>query len=105
METMDFGRSIAALLLVLALIGGLALLAKRWLPQLQASGGLKSRRLKMIESMALDPRNRLALVELDGQQLLIGLGQNGPVLLQAATQSAPSTQTPIDIAAETGAPS
>lgn len=94
MESIELGRSLAALLLVLLLIGGLALLAKRWLPQLQASGRLPVRRIKLVESMALDPRNRLAMVLVDDRELLIGLGQNGPTLLEVKDRLIPTNQTP-----------
>lgn len=89
-ESMEIGRSLAALLVVILLIGGLALVAKRWLPQLQAAGRLPTRRLKLVETMALDPRNRLAVVSIDGRELLIGVGANGPVLLDQALVAKPS---------------
>ena len=82
MEIADIGRSLAAFVVVMGLIALVAFAAKRWLPQLQASGNFPSRRLKLVETMVLDTRNRLILVQLDGRELLIGLGQNGPTLLK-----------------------
>lgn len=82
MELAEFGRSFAALIVVLLLIGGIAFLAKRFLPQFQINQALSKRRMKLLETMILDPRNRLTLVQCDDEQFLIGLGQNGPVLLK-----------------------
>lgn len=73
----EFIRMIAALAFVLALIGGLALLMKK----LGFSGAAvqsqgKKKRLKVIESLPLDARRRLVIVQRDDVQHVILLGGN-----------------------------
>lgn len=94
METLEFARSIATLFFVLLLIVGLAFGFKRWLPKLQASGRLPVRRMRLVETIVLDPRNRLALVSLDGRELLLGLGQSGPVPIDMSKTAAVSEAKP-----------
>ncbi len=73
---MDFARYIGALLLVLGLIGAAALAARRF--------GLGSfvkpqatRRLAVVETLALSPRQRLMIVRRDGVEHLIVSGPEG----------------------------
>lgn len=75
-------KMIAALILVLGLMGGLALVMKK----LGLSGritapGSKSR-LKVVESIPLDNRRRLALLQRDDVQHLVILGPNGETVIE-----------------------
>jgi flagellar protein FliO/FliZ len=68
----NYLRVILALGLVLALLGAFGLLLRRFGPH---GGGRRSgRRLRLVETLVLDPRRRLALIERDGVQHLLLLG-------------------------------
>ncbi len=77
MDFLSLLRAIFALAIVLGLILGLAYVLRRYAPQLlarlQAQRG--ERRLKVIETLVLDPARRLVLVKLDGEERLILLGE------------------------------
>ena len=71
-----------ALIFVVALIGGLAVVARR-----VGLGGLapagKRRRLAVVEVLALDNRRRLVLVRRDGAEHLLLLGPAGDTVVEA----------------------
>jgi flagellar protein FliO/FliZ len=71
-------RAALALLLVLLLVVGLGKLMQRYahrLPALGLSPATKGpKRMRMLESMPLDPRRRLVLVALDQHEYMIVLG-------------------------------
>ncbi len=76
-------RLIIALIIVLGLMGGLAFIIKKL--GLSADTTFKTnnkRRLKLIESLPLDTRRRMAIVECDGVQHFIILGMNGETVVQ-----------------------
>ena len=72
-----------ALIFVVALIGGLALVARRF-----GLGGIaptgKQRRLGIVEVLALDNRRRLVLVRRDGAEHLLLLGPAGDTVVEVA---------------------
>ena len=72
-----------ALIFVVALIGGLAVLARR-----VGLGGLapagKQRRLAIVEVLAVDNRRRLVLLRRDGVEHLILLGPAGDTVVATA---------------------
>lgn len=78
----EFGRMIAALVFVIALMGGLAIVLKKLglsgppVP----SGGRK--RLRVVESVPLDARRRLVLVQCDDSQHLVILGPGGETVIK-----------------------
>jgi len=86
---MEFGelsqlfRAIAALVFVLALMGGLTLLLKR----LGLSGALPvkngDKRLKIIEVLPIDGRRKLTIVQRDDVQHLILLGGNEETVIES----------------------
>lgn len=89
MDAMDGGwyellRMIAALLFVLGLMGGFALLLKK----LGLSGNVdtatlkKDRRLKVVEALPLDSRRRLVLLQRDDVQHLVILGPNEETVIE-----------------------
>ena len=67
----DLMRLIGSMALVIALMGGLLWLLRRM--QTRISGQSRGRRLQLIESLSLNTRHKLALVQVDGQQVLIGM--------------------------------
>ena len=77
LETLSYFKFLMALLFVLGLIGGLGIMAKR--AGLGNRGPIvrgKSKRLSIIETMALDPKRRIVLIKCDTSEHLILLGAN-----------------------------
>jgi flagellar protein FliO/FliZ len=64
---------------ILSLVGIIVLIfAAGWLSRrLRASSGAGGRRIRCVETFAVGTRDRLLLVNADGQRLLIGVGQGG----------------------------
>ena len=79
MDLLDWARAIFALIATLALIVGAAYAARR-LGMLQPeSQGPK--RLKVSESLMLDPRRRLVIVRCDEREHLLLLGPGGDMIV------------------------
>lgn len=85
MELMDAGQLMkfsAALLFVLSLMGLLALAMRRI-----NNGGsvmpLSRRRLKLIETLPIDPRRKLVIVRCDDAEHLLILGTNGETVIES----------------------
>jgi flagellar biogenesis protein FliO len=78
----DIVRMLVALILVIALMGGLALALKRLglsgAQPLKASG----KRLAVIEKLPLDPRRQLVLLQRDNIQHLVILSTNGETVIE-----------------------
>ena len=95
MDLLNILKAVFALSIVLGLILGLAYGLRRYAPQLmarlQAQRG--ERRLKVVETLVLDPARRLVLVRLDDEERLILLGDGReliePRLKPAAKPVAP----------------
>ncbi len=66
------------LLLVLALLLGLAWLAKRFM----GAPGVGKGRVQVIGGVSLGPRERAVIVEVEGQRLLLGVAQGNVRLLR-----------------------
>jgi flagellar protein FliO/FliZ len=77
MDIAEFLRAIFALALTLGLIGIAAVLLRKYGPDYIArlSAQRKDRRLKVVESLVLDPARRLLIVECDGREQMILLGE------------------------------
>jgi len=81
MDLLDLGRYLGALLLVLALVGFAGLAARRFgLPGL--SKPVKSRRLKIVETLMISPRQRLVLLSRDGVEHLVVMSPDGASLIE-----------------------
>ncbi|MCB1682486.1 MAG: flagellar biosynthetic protein FliO [Rhodospirillales bacterium] len=81
-ELFNIGRMLAALVFVLALMGGLAFVLKK-LGLSGPPGTLAGKkRLKVIESLPLDMRRRLVLIQCDDEQHLVILGPAGETLIK-----------------------
>lgn len=95
MDLIEFIRALAALAVTLGLIGLAAWALRKFGPD--AVGRLiaarQDRRLRVVESLALDPTRRLVVVSLDGEERLVLLG-DGKLLdwtpPKALSGSAPS---------------
>lgn len=70
-------RAIFALAVTLGLIGLAAVALRKYGPDAIArmSAQKKDRRLKVVESLVLDPARRLIIVDCDGRERLILLGE------------------------------
>lgn len=100
MEFAGYLRFVLALAFVLALIGLLAAVARRYgfgypVTALKAVG---RRRLKVVEVTPVDARRRLVLVRRDDTEHLILLGQTGELVVEtgiAARDEAPGASPPM----------
>lgn len=88
MEWSEYLRFVFALAFVLALMGLLALLARRTGLGRMALGS--GRRLALIELRSIDTRHKLALVKCDDREHLIVLGPQGQTVIDTNVTPAPS---------------
>lgn len=77
MDFLDLLRAVFGLAFTLGLIGGAAWAARRYAPQLIAklSAERGERRMRVVETLVLDPARRLVLVRIDEEERLILLGE------------------------------
>lgn len=78
MNFADFLRAVFALAVTLGLVGVAAVALRRYGPDALARFGQpqrKERRLRVVETLVLDPARRLLIVECDGQERLLLLGE------------------------------
>lgn len=75
-------RFAAAMIFVLSLMGLLALVMRRI-----NNGGsvlpISRRRLKIVETLPLDPRRKLAIIRCDGREHLLILGTNSETVVES----------------------
>lgn len=90
MSFLDLARAIFGLAFTLGLIGLAAWVGRRYAPQLLARFGTErgERRLKVVETLVLDPARRLVLVRIDQEERLILLGE-GRELIEPRQSLAP----------------
>ena len=82
MDILDIARYLGALLLVLGLVGFAGLGARRFgLPGLAKPAS--ARRLKIVETLMISPRQRLALVRRDDIEHLVMIGPDGATVIEA----------------------
>ena len=90
MDLEVYSRFVLALVAVLALIGAVAWLARRFgLGGKMAPNRGRDRRLAVSEVMALDARRRLVLVKRDTTEHLVLLGPGGDLVLERDVPAAP----------------
>jgi len=77
MNLLDLLRALFALAFTLGIIGLAAWGARRYMPQLLArlSAERGEKRMKVVETLMLDPARRLVLVSIDGEERLLMLGE------------------------------
>ena len=83
MTAYDYIKFVAALLFVLGLMGGLALIVKRiglGTPSMKAAD---KRRLKIVEILYIDARRKAVLMMRDDQEHLVILGVNGETVIES----------------------
>ncbi|HEX2561974.1 flagellar biosynthetic protein FliO [Phenylobacterium sp.] len=73
----DFAQAVFALALVLGLIGLCAVALRRFGPDALSRfiPTKKERRIRIVETLVLDPARRLVLVDVDGTERLLLLGE------------------------------
>jgi flagellar protein FliO/FliZ len=73
----DFLRAVFALALTLGLVGLAAVALRRYGPDAVNRLAIqkKERRLRLKETLVLDPARRLAIIECDGRERLVLLGE------------------------------
>ena len=88
LETVSYLKFVFALLFVLGLIGGFAIIAKR--AGLGNRGPIvrgKSKRLSIVETMSLDPKRRVVLIRRDNAEFLVLLGTNGEQIIESGLET------------------
>ncbi|GGE40098.1 hypothetical protein GCM10011367_13200 [Marinicauda pacifica] len=86
MDMLDFARYVAGLILVLGLLAGFAYILRRGyaqglLPGFPGQGSV--RRMRLVESLMIDPRRRVVIVEVDETEHVVLLGVAGETLLDS----------------------
>jgi flagellar protein FliO/FliZ len=101
MPILDFIRAVAALAVTLGLIGLAAYALRRSGPD--AVGRMitarQVRRMRVVESLALDPTRRLVIFSLDGEERLMLLGEGklldwGPKVVAVLPSSSSAVSAP-----------
>jgi len=82
MDLIDIGRYFAALLLVLALVGAAGLAVRRFgMPGVVKGAGV--RRLEIVESLMIGPKQRLYILRRDNVEHLVVMGPDGTTLVES----------------------
>ncbi len=77
----DFARILFGLTAVIGMIGIAAYAAKKAGLATASGGFVRKRRLRVVESLALDGRRRLAIIKCDDAEHLIVLGANNETVI------------------------
>lgn len=92
MDVLDFFRYFAALLLVLGLLGAAGLATRKFgVPGLAKP--VSQRRLHIVETLMLSPRQRLAIIRRDNVEHLVLIGQNGASVIEGGIT--PPVEAPV----------
>jgi len=90
MEFIDVFRYFGALLLVLAMVGGAGLLARRFgVPGVTKAQGIK--RLQVVETLLVGPRQRLIIFRRDDVEHLVLSGPEGASVIESGIPAKAST--------------
>jgi len=95
-------RFAAALVFVLALIGGVAWAARRYLAVAGTTALAGKRRLAVIESVFVDGKSRLVLVRRDDREHLLMIGPTGTVVVETGIAAKPGDISPASLRAIAG---
>jgi flagellar protein FliO/FliZ len=91
MEFLEILRYFGALLLVLAMVGGAGLAARRFgVPGITRAAADK--RLTIVETLMVGPRQRLFIVRRDNVEHLVLSGPDGASVIEAGITAAAKTQ-------------
>lgn len=95
MDWADYLRFVTALVFVVALMGGLYLILKRFGvngPQIPQS----KKRLRVLEVLPLDSRRRAMLLQCDGKEHLVILGPTGETVVETRINASQSIKPDDD---------
>jgi flagellar protein FliO/FliZ len=93
MDLIDIGRYFAALLLVLALVGAAGLALRRFgMPGLIKPQG--ARRLEIVETLMISPRQKLILLRRDHVEHLVLTGPDGASVVESGIPAATTSSEP-----------
>lgn len=96
MNWIDLLRAIFGLAITLGLIGLAAYAVRRYAPdlmaRLQGTGIRQERRLKVLETLMLDPSRRLVLVKVDSEERLLLLGEGRELIEPRGVEVKPLAQ-------------
>jgi flagellar protein FliO/FliZ len=100
MDIIEFIRALAALAVTLGLIGLAAWALRKFGPDAvgRMIAARQDRRLKVVESLALDPTRRLVVVSLDGEERLVLLGDGKLLDWTPKGEPAPTVPAPEPVA-------
>lgn len=79
-------RFIAAFILVISMMGGLALIMKRINARMPSANG-RRKRLQVMEILPLDGRRKAVILRRDDREHLVILGANGETLVESGIES------------------
>jgi len=82
MDYQDYLKFLAALVLVLSLMGGLAFVLKRLGYGQMSMISPKNKRLKIVEVLPLDARRKAMIIERDDAQHLVLLGTSSETVIE-----------------------
>lgn len=109
MDFLSFLRMMGSLAVVLGLLVGALWLVRRYeirLPQQWLAGFAgrgATRRMELIERLAIDPRRSVALIRLDNREHMVLMAPEGVLALESIPMPPPSADTATD-APSTDAP-
>lgn len=86
-------RLLAALVFVLALMGGLAFLLRRFNGHLAPALSGSKRRLQILESLIIGPRHRAVLLQRDDHTHLVILGPASEAVVESFAQASEAHET------------
>jgi flagellar protein FliO/FliZ len=88
---LEISRYIAALLLVLALIGVAGLAARKWgVPGVTKS--VADKRLAIVETLMIGPRQKLFIIRRDNVEHLVFSSPDGACLVESGIPSSPASK-------------
>lgn len=97
MNWIDLLRAVFGLAITLGLIGLAAYGVRRYAPnlmaRLQGGGERREKRLKVVETLVLDPSRRLVLVRVDQEERLILLGEGRELFEPRGPVQSPALQS------------
>ncbi len=90
MEFIEIARYLGALLLVLALIGAAGIAARKWgVPGVTKAA--EQKRLAVVETLMIGPRQRLYIIRRDSVEHLVFAGPDGACLVESGITKTSST--------------
>ena len=100
MEYADYMRFAFALMFVVGLIGGTAMLARKFgfAPGAATGGRATQKRLEIVENLPLDPKRRLLIIRRDNTEHLVLLGGETETILETGIAPPAHLHAQVDAA-------